>query len=92
MNNLKAEFKAEKGRLQKKKLQEMVARLRDATPKDTGAAAAGWDEDGVGIFNPVEYVPDLNAGASKQAGSRFIEKTILLDTDIKVEGLIVRNV
>jgi len=61
--------------------------LRIVTPVDTGKARKGWFNrkfknvlnrrfsEGV-IENPVEYVPALNQGHSKQAPRYFIEQVL----------------
>lgn len=62
--------------------------LRRVTPVDTGTARKGWtnkkdraflskDPKGGTIENPVEYVPELNKGHSKQAPKFFIEQVLL---------------
>jgi hypothetical protein len=77
-----------------RKLAPVVEReLREATPKDTGAAAADWDVLKSGpkgeftVTNEKEYVKYLNAGSSRQAPSMFIERTVLKHGN--AEGVVV---
>lgn len=62
--------------------------LRRVTPVDTGKARKGWYNKkdtaffskhprGGEIINPVEYVPELNNGHSKQAPKFFIEQVLM---------------
>jgi len=62
--------------------------LQRVTPVDTGNAREGWinkkdrsvlskDPKGGTIENPVEYVPELNKGHSKQAPKFFIEQVLI---------------
>lgn len=67
-----------------------IAKLREATPVDTGHARDGWRLDGNGnIVNDVEYIEDLNNGHSQQAPSHFVEKTLLSMPEVKANGFIV---
>jgi hypothetical protein len=69
----------------------IVEQLREATPKDTGRAAAGWNINNDGdIINDVEYISHLNAGSSQQAPAHFVEKVVLGSTDVKTDGSIVQ--
>ena len=56
--------------------------LVEATPIDTGKAREGWEIKGDSIVNDVDYIDDLNAGSSRQAGPRFIERTLLANKGI----------
>ena len=68
---------------------QLVENLRDATPVDTGNARDSWfitptsPEPGdptdvrAVIFNTTDYIDDLNAGTSRQAPARFIEREAL---------------
>ena len=76
----------------KAKVNSLVYALKDATPVDTGRARDGWYTTGDSIRNDVEYVDDLNQGTSKQAPVRFIEKTVLSQSGVKSEGVIVRSI
>jgi len=59
-------------------LKETLLKLRVATPKDTGKAAKSWRILGkTRISNHLPYVIELNQGSSRQAGPRFIERTLL---------------
>lgn len=72
-------------------LDAAIARLKSTTPVDTGNARDGWmlDEKGKAIVNSVEYISDLNDGASDQAPSHFVEAALLADPNIKPGGIIV---
>ena len=74
------------------KAAELVEKLAEATPVDTGRAKEGWRVDEVDgrvvIVNEVPYIPELNAGTSKQAPAHFIEKT-LLQAGVSPNGVIV---
>jgi hypothetical protein len=74
-----------------KKALELIERLREATPVDTGNARDGWKYDGKTISNDVEYIDDLNKGTSTQAPAYFIERTLLADADVNPNGTIVTN-
>ena len=71
---------------------ELVEKLAEATPVATGHAKEGWKVDEVDgkivIVNEVSYIPELNAGTSKQAPAHFIEKT-LLNAGVNPNGVIV---
>ena len=80
---LKAETdlaKAQQEQLRKESYRLLNA-LKVATPRDTGKAAESWKISrrlrSYEIFNDVPYLPELNAGSSKQAPSHFIERTAL---------------
>lgn len=66
----------------------LVRKLAAATPVDTGRARDGWRIEGDKIVNDVEYIDSLNHGTSQQAPSHFIEKTILEDSNFKLNGSI----
>jgi len=68
---------------------KMLAALREATPKDTGEAAAGWQIQGESIVNNVDHVLLLNRGSSTQAPSHFIERTVLSEPRVRPNGVIV---
>ena len=74
------------------KANELVEKLAEATPVDTGRAKEGWKVDEVDgrivIVNEVSYIPELNAGTSRQAPAHFIEKT-LLQAGVNSNGVIV---
>lgn len=74
-----------------KKREEMVAKLRAATPVDTGEARAGWQIAGNAIVNDVDHISNLNEGTSKQAPARFIERTLLQEPGVVPNGIIVTN-
>jgi hypothetical protein len=70
-----------------------INKLKDATPIDTGEARESWHKvdrgDFFEIVNDAEHISQLNKGHSKQAPSRFIERTLLEDSNIKPVGVIV---
>lgn len=70
---------------------QLVSRLKEATPVDTGRARDGWHYDNRQIQNAVEYVDHLNKGSSKQAPRYFVEKTLLSHADVSPSGVIVRS-
>lgn len=72
-------------------LDSIVKRLADATPVDTGEAAAGWSHNGKQITNDVEHIERLNEGSSQQAPSFFVEKTVLSHKGVTPSGTIVRS-
>lgn len=57
-------------------MDKLVVKLAEATPVDTGHAAAGWHKEGTHIINDVPYVKELNEGSSQQAPANFIEQVI----------------
>lgn len=72
-------------------MKKMVTALQDATPIDTGEARAGWSIVGSTIQNDVEHINMLNEGSSKQAPSRFVERTLLAQAGVKANGIITRT-
>jgi len=62
--------------------------VRAQTPVDTGEARDGWRLEGQSLVNDVEHIASLNAGNSRQAPSRFIEKTLLAE-GFEPNGVIV---
>jgi hypothetical protein len=75
----------------KKRMSELNTQLALATPVDTGAAAQSWKVTGSAITSDCEYMDILNAGSSKQAPAFFIEKTLLSNSDVKPNGIIVKD-
>lgn len=76
-------------------VKKVIKSLHDATPKDTGAAADDWQKEktvllGTSIVNNKDYISKLNSGSSKQAPAYFVEKTILLEPEVKPDGTIVK--
>jgi hypothetical protein len=73
----------------------LVAALAKATPVDTGAASDSWRVEktalGYAVASDSEYMADLNDGHSKQAPSRFIERTTLSQAGLRPNGIIVRH-
>ena len=70
---------------------KLIAELVEATPVDTGEAAAGWHRDGNTIVNDVDHIENLNEGSSEQAPAYFIEKTLLSQKGVRASGIIVRS-
>jgi hypothetical protein len=70
---------------------QLIAKLAEETPKDTGEAAAGWRQEGNAIVNDVEHIENLNDGSSEQAPAYFIEKTLLSQPGVRPSGTIVRS-
>lgn len=65
-------------RVREQVLRELIA----ATPVDTGEAASSWvsrveTEERFLLENDEDYIKFLNAGSSRQAGARFIERIVL---------------
>lgn len=75
----------------KGRIPSLVAALRAATPVDTGNARDGWKSSGSTIYNEVDYIDNLNSGSSKQAPTRFIEKTLLAQDGVRPNGVIVKT-
>jgi hypothetical protein len=73
-----------------KKIAEMVAGLKEATPIDTGEARDGWRAEKNAIVNDVDHIDDLNRGTSKQAPALFIEQSLLTHTGVRPSGTIVK--
>ena len=74
-----------------KKLKNLVRKLKEVTPVDTGKARNGWYSDGDKIYNDVEYISHLNSGSSQQEPAFFIERTLLQEPGVKANGVIVRK-
>ena len=86
----------------KKLTKQAVEDLIEATPVDTGQARASWKVEVQNINekklpperviatidNDVPYIAELNSGSSKQAPSRFIERTVLQYFD--ADGVVVQ--
>jgi hypothetical protein len=87
--NLQKELLKRSEELKHKKSLELIERLKEATPVDTGNARDGWKLVDGKIVNEVDYIDDLNTGTSNQAPAYFIERTVLSDTSVKPNGTIV---
>ena len=87
LSQLKAEALVET----EKTKSQLVRKLADATPVDTGEARDGWRKTPKGVENPVEHIKPLNEGSSKQAPSHFIERTVLAHRGVSPGGIIVRH-
>lgn len=71
---------------------ELVDRLKERTPVDTGEARDGWQIDQKGnIVNPVEHIAALNNGHSNQAPAHFVEQTVISFEKVVPNGIIVAN-
>jgi hypothetical protein len=68
---------------------QLVEKLAEATPVDTGEAQAGWKLESSSIVNDVEHIKFLNEGSSQQAPSHFVEKVVLSQPGIRPSGIIV---
>lgn len=81
--------------IQRSVARKLVNDLKAATPVDTGEARDGWhikeDTGRIRIVNDVEHISVLNEGHSAQAGSRFIEATVLSRPEVKANGEIVQK-
>ena len=91
MNELEADLLKEAGVQTEKEKRTLVSKLADATPKDTGRAAAGWKIEGKAITNDVPYIVNLNDGSSQQAPPYFVERTLLAHKGVFPSGIIVRR-
>jgi len=77
---------------QRKLMNDTVRALKVATPKDTGEARSNWRTAGLRtIENDTPYIDDLNKGTSKQAGPRFIERTLLATGKFLPNGKMVSS-
>jgi hypothetical protein len=86
--NVDATFKTLQGKMaaevkdkDRKRNNDLVEDLKEATPVDTGFAQSRWHRVEVGqvtnIINDSEYIEYLNQGSSKQAPAYFIESVAL---------------
>lgn len=89
--SVELKIKAAIAKAQQKVLEKIVKRLAEATPVDTGVAAAGWRIQDNKIVNDVDYISDLNAGSSQQAPAYFVERIILSTPEATVNGSIVTH-
>ena len=89
--NVNREFEMREQAYIDAKKREIVDRLREATPKDTGEASEGWVVTPTGIENPVSHIDQLNRGSSQQAPSHFIERTLLEIEGVRLEGDAVKK-
>jgi hypothetical protein len=58
------------------KIKDCLNALERATPIKTGKAKAGWRRVDRSIINNVDYIDQLNQGASKQAPRFFVERAL----------------
>lgn len=89
--NILKDFDVAVSQSKDKVMKELVERLQENTPVDTGEARDGWRIEGSSIVNDVEHIQKLNEGSSQQAPSHFIEKTLLSQEGIRPSGTIVRH-
>lgn len=89
--NIKKELEEAVAKAKQKTIEEIVEDLKAATPVDTGEARDSWRREGNHIINDAPHIESLNAGSSIQASPYFIEKTILSNTDVVPNGIIVRS-
>jgi hypothetical protein len=89
--NLNKDVRAEIEKQRQKITEDLLNKLKEATPVDTGNARDGWKIDGRNIVNNVNYISVLNEGTSKQAPAHFIEKTVLNNPNVKPNGVIVQH-
>lgn len=71
------------------KAENIINVLKENTPIDTGEARDGWKFVNKTIINNVDHIAFLNQGSSAQAGSNFIEKTVLSQKGVYPSGTIV---
>jgi hypothetical protein len=88
--NLNKDVRAEIEKQRRKITEDLLNKLKEATPVDTGTARDGWKIDGRNIVNNVNYISVLNDGTSRQAPAHFIEKTVLNNSNVKPNGVIVQ--
>jgi hypothetical protein len=86
--NLKGSFDKRVAAKKAETIDTLVNNLRDATPVDTGKAAAGWRSEGDKIINDVPYIVDLNSGTSQQAPAHFIELAIINTKNVTLKGVV----
>jgi len=91
MDHVRTEIILRNNAIKKAKLEELVVKLKKATPVDTGNARDSWQVSDGKIVNDVPYMEQLNAGSSDQAPARFIEATLLSDPQVRPAGIIVKN-
>jgi HK97 gp10 family phage protein len=95
LNKLKTEITKTSDKVVKDVSNELIQNLKKNTPVDTGKARDGWilkNKIGkVSVENDVPYILDLNEGHSEQAPSNFIEKTVLSNSKVKPNGIIVQQ-
>ena len=92
MRSLREQVNSEISKQKAKEMDTIVTKLAQATPKDTGEAAAGWKREGDTIVNRVEHIDYLNEGSSQQAPARFVEKTVLEHQGVSPSGIIVKTI
>lgn len=88
--NFRKEFDREISQRKVPVITRLVGALAAATPVKTGNAQRGWRYNNLQIVNDVDYISNLNAGASKQAPAHFVEAA-LLRQGAYPNGTIVRN-
>jgi hypothetical protein len=86
---LRAELNSQVAIGESRIIDSLIVDLKEATPVDTGEARDGWHREGNHIVNNVDHIDVLNSGSSEQAPSHFIEQTILKNSDVSPNGIIV---
>ena len=89
--SLKKQLEEEKEKRKNEEKQKILENLKAATPVDTGEAQEGWYANANSIENDVEHIDVLNSGSSQQAPAYFIERTVLKNPHVKVQGNIIRE-
>jgi len=89
MKELKADLRKEAEAKTLLKRHEALAKLKLATPVDTGEARDGWKINGTSLENAVEHIEALNDGSSPQAEKKFVERTLLGIAGVEPDGIIV---
>lgn len=89
MANVTKELQRQKAQAVEAEKAKLVTALANATPKDTGYAASRWKVEGNSITNDAGYLDELNAGSSKQAPAHFVETTLLANSNVIPNGVIV---
>jgi hypothetical protein len=90
LTSITKEIEEELKRIKQTKTNEILKRLKESTPVDTGKARDGWHVNGDTIVNNVDYIDDLNRGSSVQAPAYFIESAVLSVKDVSPNGVILQ--
>jgi hypothetical protein len=89
--DLEKEYWEEYEKQRRLEMEKLADELAEETPIDTGEARNGWYVTENSIENDVAHIEELNQGTSRQAPTRFIEKTLLSHPGVKPSGTIVRS-
>ena len=87
LSGLAKSLKAQKDKI----IEDLIEKLVDNTPIDTGEARLGWHREGDAIVNRVEHINILNQGHSQQAPAYFVESTVMKTPALKPNGIIVKE-